>query len=76
MLTATTETVVSMRRSGRRSGERTRATTCLMTRGTRAHDDHLLEGELAREREKDVICHPKEEISPVYHPDRRVSLMG
>ena len=66
-----------MRRSVRRSGGRTRATICLMTRMTRAREDHLPGGELAKEREKDSIRHPEEEeISPVHHPDRRVSLMG
>ena len=48
-----------------------------MTRMTRAREDHLPGGELAKEREKDTIRHPEEEeISPVLHPDRRVSLMG
>ena len=73
----TTETVASTRRSGRRSGGRTHATISLMMMGTRARDDHLPGEELAKEREKDSIRHPEEEeISPVHHPDRRVSLMG
>ena len=66
-----------MRRSVRRSGGRTRATICLMTRMTRARDDHLPGEELAKERREDSIHHPEEEeISPVLHPDSRVSLMG
>ena len=73
----TTETVVSTRRSGRRSGGRTRATIRLMMMGTRARHDHLPGEELAKEREEDRIRHPEEEeISPARHPDRRVSLMG
>ena len=66
-----------MRRSVRRSGERTRATICLMMRMTRARDDHLEGEELAKEREKDSIRHhEEEESSPALHLDRRVSLMG
>ena len=73
----TTETVLSTRKSGRRSGGRTRATIRLMMMGTRARHDHLPGEELAKEREEDRIRHPKEEeISPARHPDRRVSLMG
>ena len=64
-LTATTEIVVSMRRSARRSGERARATTCLTMRMTRVHDDHLGGEELAKERETDSIrYHEEEESSP------------
>ena len=73
----TTETVVSTRRSGRRSGGRIRAIIRLMMMGTRARHDHLPGEELAKEREEDRIRHPgEEEISPAHHPDRRVSLMG
>ena len=73
----TTETVVSTRRSGRRSGGRTRATIRLMMMGTRARHDHLPGEELAKEREEDHIPHPEEEeISTAHHPDRWVSLMG
>ena len=76
MLTATTGTVVSMKRSVRSDG-RTRATIYLMTRMMRARDDHVPGGELPKEREKDSTRHhEEEEASPVLHPDRRVSLMG
>ena len=69
----TTETVVSTRRSGRRSGGRTRATIRLMMMGTMTH---LPGEEPAKEMEEDRIRHPEEEeISPARHPDRRVSLM-
>ena len=72
----TTETVVSTRRSGRRSGGRTRATIRLMMMGTMTHEDRLVGEEPAKEMEEDHIRHPEEEeISPVLHPDRRVSLM-
>ena len=73
----TTGTVVSTRRSRRRSGERIRATIRPMMMGTRACHDHLLGEELAKETEEDRIRHPEEEeISPARHPDRQVSLMG
>ena len=72
-----TGTVASTRRSRRRSGGRTRATVRLMMMGTRARGDHRPGEELAKERKKDSIRHlEEEEISPVHHPDRRVSLMG
>ena len=72
----TTETVLSTRKSGRRSGGRTRATICLMMMGTMTSNNHLPGEELAKEMEEDCIRHPEEEeISPMRHPDRRVSLM-
>ena len=70
----TTETVASTRRSGRGSG-RMRTTIRLMM-GTMTHGDRLVGEEPAKEMEEDHIRHPEEEeISPVLHPDRRVSLM-
>ncbi len=61
----TTETVVSTRRSGRRSGGRSRVTIRLMMMGTMTCKDHLLGEEPAKEMEEDGIRHPEEEeISP------------
>ena len=73
----TTETVVSTRRSGRKSGGRTRATIRLMMMGTMTRNNHLPGEEPAKEMEEDRIRNPEEEeSSPARHPDRRVSLMG
>ena len=74
-LMGTTETFASTRRSGR-GGGRMRATISLMMMGTMTHEDRLVGEEPAKEMEEDHIRHPEEEeISPVLHPDRRVSLM-
>ena len=69
----TTETVVSTKRSGRRSGGRMRTTIRLMMMGMMTY---LPGEEPAKEMEEDGIRHPEEEeISPARHPDRRISLM-
>ena len=51
-------------------------TTIRLMMGTMTHGDRLVGEEPAKEMEEDHIRHPEEEeISPVLHPDRRVSLM-